>query len=107
MGAQVNDSDLLREAMAVLAVFEERALDPRTQEFRITRATWMDITRNFRKRIDAERHLRLGPFTPPLRLSHPEYCGDCDGTGWVEGGRTIKTTCERCKGSGWEPSADT
>lgn len=56
----MTDSEMLREAMAVLAVFEERALDPRTQEFRITRAAWLDITRNFRERIDRERHLRLG-----------------------------------------------
>jgi len=29
-----------------------------------------------------------------------EYCGDCDGCGWYEGGKTIKTTCPACEGSG-------
>lgn len=27
-------------------------------------------------------------------------CDDCDGCGWVEGGRTIKTECSTCKGEG-------
>lgn len=29
-----------------------------------------------------------------------EYCGDCDGCGWVEGGKTLKTTCTACEGRG-------
>jgi hypothetical protein len=29
-----------------------------------------------------------------------EYCGDCDGCGWVEGGKTIKTECKACAGAG-------
>jgi hypothetical protein len=31
---------------------------------------------------------------------YPEECGRCDGCGWYEGGRTIKTTCEVCGGTG-------
>lgn len=28
------------------------------------------------------------------------HCDMCDGTGWVEGGAAIKTTCARCEGAG-------
>jgi hypothetical protein len=31
------------------------------------------------------------------------YCGYCDGCGWYEGGKTLQTTCEYCKGTGFEP----
>jgi len=29
-----------------------------------------------------------------------EYCDRCDGCGWYEGGKTLKTTCEKCGGTG-------
>ena len=29
-----------------------------------------------------------------------EDCRDCDGCGWYEGGKTIKTTCQQCEGRG-------
>lgn len=29
-----------------------------------------------------------------------ETCRDCDGCGWYEGGKTLKTTCPSCEGSG-------
>jgi hypothetical protein len=29
-----------------------------------------------------------------------EYCGACDGVGWVEGGDALQSTCSRCGGSG-------
>jgi len=29
-----------------------------------------------------------------------EYCGNCDGVGWIEGGKTLQTTCYACDGSG-------
>lgn len=29
-----------------------------------------------------------------------EYCDDCDGCGWVEGGQALQTTCKTCKGKG-------
>jgi RecJ-like exonuclease len=29
-----------------------------------------------------------------------EECRECDGCGWVEGGRTLKTECSRCHGTG-------
>jgi hypothetical protein len=32
-----------------------------------------------------------------------EYCGDCDGCGWYEGGKTIKTECQSCCGGGVVP----
>lgn len=67
MGAQVNDSDLLREAMALLAVFEDQVYDPHKDLYCISGRAWKDMTRNFRERIDTERHLRLGPFTPQRR----------------------------------------
>jgi hypothetical protein len=41
------------------------------------------------------------PGQPPVEQR--EYCGDCDGVGWVEGGPTLQTTCARCKGTGFEP----
>ncbi len=27
-------------------------------------------------------------------------CRDCDGVGWVEGGKTLQTTCRTCEGRG-------
>lgn len=35
-----------------------------------------------------------------LRAFTHEYCGDCDGCGWYEGGKTLKTTCGTCGGTG-------
>ena len=32
-----------------------------------------------------------------------EYCGDCDGCGWVEGGKALKTICKTCNGNGVVP----
>jgi DnaJ-class molecular chaperone len=29
-----------------------------------------------------------------------EWCPRCDGCGWYEGGKTLGTTCEQCKGTG-------
>lgn len=29
-----------------------------------------------------------------------EYCDLCDGCGWYEGGKTIKTKCAKCQGTG-------
>lgn len=29
-----------------------------------------------------------------------EWCNYCDGCGWTEGGRTLKTTCIKCQGTG-------
>lgn len=29
-----------------------------------------------------------------------EECGDCDGVGWVEGGKALQTACSKCKGTG-------
>ena len=32
-----------------------------------------------------------------------ETCGDCDGCGWVEGGKALQTKCATCKGTGLVP----
>lgn len=54
--------------------------------------------------------------TPRKWLSHdcanakptiPDYCDECDGCGWYEGGPTIKTTCAKCKGTGIKTSRKT
>ena len=29
-----------------------------------------------------------------------QYCDNCDGCGWYEGGKTLKTTCGVCDGTG-------
>lgn len=29
-----------------------------------------------------------------------EFCADCDGCGWYEGGATVQTSCEACQGTG-------
>lgn len=33
----------------------------------------------------------------------PVLCNQCDGVGWIEGGKTLQTTCDHCDGTGWEP----
>lgn len=35
-----------------------------------------------------------------------EWCGDCDGCGWVEGGAALKSQCTTCRGSGVVPPPD-
>lgn len=35
-----------------------------------------------------------------MKLSDFFECANCDGVGWYEGGKTIKTTCEKCDGRG-------
>ena len=37
--------------------------------------------------------------TPPKPIRWME-CDNCDGCGWTEGGRTLKTTCRTCHGKG-------
>lgn len=37
------------------------------------------------------------------RILRRMFCDDCDGTGWTEGGKSLKTKCRRCRGSGFEP----
>lgn len=39
------------------------------------------------------------PKVKPSKWKKTE-CRYCDGCGWVEGGKTIKTTCPECKGKG-------
>jgi hypothetical protein len=29
-----------------------------------------------------------------------QFCGDCDGVGWCEGGVALQTTCRKCNGTG-------
>jgi len=36
-----------------------------------------------------------------------QFCGECDGTGWVEGGEAIQTVCAHCHGSCYEPTSST
>lgn len=35
-------------------------------------------------------------------VAYRNYCDNCDGVGWYEGGVTIQTQCEKCNGTGWE-----
>ena len=47
----------------------------------------------------AEIGLGRRPTSKPKRTKYEE-CDRCDGVGWYEGGKTLKTTCERCHGTG-------
>lgn len=38
-------------------------------------------------------------------VSTAVYCDRCDGCGWYEGGKTLQTDCEKCKGTGVLDSA--
>lgn len=40
----------------------------------------------------------------PNHYTH-QYCDQCDGCGWYEGGKALQTTCEQCNGTGWMPRA--
>ena len=55
---------------------------------------------NFADTMKARDHWWGFKTTKMLQTPTPEYCGDCDGVGWYEGGRTLKTTCGKCGGSG-------
>jgi len=44
---------------------------------------------------------------PDWRAGTPEqeqgtFCSDCDGTGWLEGGKALQTKCRTCDGTGFE-----
>lgn len=52
----------------------------------------------------AEQHRRSKP-DPSLSTAATTECRECDGCGWYEGGRTLKTTCEACAGTGVVPSS--
>ena len=45
---------------------------------------------------------RLKVERVPEPAKQTRYCGDCDGVGWVEGGKALQTTCRTCGGSGIE-----
>lgn len=47
-----------------------------------------------KKDVDAERE------TYRKTVKNPFLCPDCDGCGWYEGGPTLMTSCDRCKGTG-------
>lgn len=53
---------------------------------------------------DRTRIRRAMGWIPEGKADRPEhrqeYCADCDGCGWVEGGSTLKTECATCKGTG-------
>lgn len=34
------------------------------------------------------------------------YCERCDGCGWYEGGKTLRTKCEECDGAGVVPCCE-
>lgn len=34
------------------------------------------------------------------KLPRLVWCDNCDGCGWYEGGKTLQTRCEKCKGTG-------
>lgn len=38
---------------------------------------------------------RAAPASTPAKM----YCDFCDGVGWYEGGKTLKTKCEKCNGT--------
>lgn len=40
---------------------------------------------------------RKGKRVRALRIM---WCDECDGTGWVEGGKALQTQCSKCKGEG-------
>ncbi len=50
-------------------------------------------------RVDGPEILR-GTDLPPKSGPALECCPDCDGVGWTEGGKALKTGCPRCKGTG-------
>jgi len=37
---------------------------------------------------------------PPTAPNALYYCDKCDGCGWVEGGKALKTDCKACEGTG-------
>lgn len=55
---------------------------------------------NFADTMKARDHWWGFKTTKLLETPTPEYCGDCDGVGWYEGGRTLQTPCHKCDGSG-------
>lgn len=46
--------------------------------------------------------LSAQPESKPAMLTH-QWCPDCDGCGWVEGGKTMGSSCKKCSGSGRVP----
>lgn len=57
---------------------------------------------NVSQRIDEETELRA-EVTRLKEQSHVQYCDQCDGCGWYEGGPTLKTICQYCQGTGIKP----
>lgn len=51
-------------------------------------------------KLDINFSLKVKPKQPAKKQF--EYCPDCDGTGWNEGGPTLQTTCDTCEGSGFK-----
>lgn len=50
---------------------------------------------------EQRRRSRKEPPRRPWNYGlHKEICMDCDGCGWVEGGKALQTGCEKCKGRG-------
>lgn len=52
----------------------------------------------------ADHNLKYeGPNCPREDPPSKEYCDRCNGVGWYEGGKTLQTLCEQCKGTGYKP----
>jgi hypothetical protein len=58
------------------------------------------LVENVMLELDGEAYDRA---TAAPVLTPTKECRDCDGCGWTEGGATLKTECQTCKGAGEVP----
>lgn len=54
-----NDTELLREAVRLLANMESVGYDSAKRQIVISREVWLTLTENFRERMQAEQSRRL------------------------------------------------
>lgn len=76
-------------------------------------ASWMDGQTRKRALLHIDRREQqykeqISPVVSSVKVVEPkksnlQYCIKCDGCGWYEGGTSIKTNCEDCKGTGVIP----
>lgn len=68
---------------------------------KVTKLIGWEMAEKMRAGIKASKRAMKGnPTKWHLSRDLAEYCSECDGCGWYEGGKTLKTACKACGGSG-------
>lgn len=105
-----SDAQLRRRAITAILKGKHKREDITRAVYTVKGATWFtgaqrahmsNILRQLRNAGEIEQRVSFSSGAPVgWHIKITRFCDDCDGCGWVEGGRALKTPCSTCQGSG-------